>query len=104
LELEFRRIRDDGNAYGKMMNLELRFMDKKSNSTGLQLADLIAHPIGRQSCCPSSRIVRSRRRPNGFRRNFGSITAPICTGGTTPIEHSRSISTTIGSGHILSGV
>jgi hypothetical protein len=49
LELEFRRICDGKNAVGKMPNLELRFMDKKHNSTGLQLADLVAHPIGRHA-------------------------------------------------------
>jgi hypothetical protein len=47
LELEFRRICDGQNAVGKMPNLDIRFMDKKHNSTGLQLADLVAHPIGK---------------------------------------------------------
>jgi len=47
LELEFRRICDGKNAVGKMPNLDIRFMDKKHNSTGLQLADLVAHPIGK---------------------------------------------------------
>jgi hypothetical protein len=47
LELEFRRICDGQNAVGAMPNLDIRFMDKKHNSTGLQLADLVAHPIGR---------------------------------------------------------
>jgi hypothetical protein len=49
LELEFRRICDGNNAVGKMPNLDIRFMDKKHNSTGLQLADLVAHPIGRHA-------------------------------------------------------
>lgn len=52
LELEFRRICDGQNAVGKMQNLEIRFMDKKHNSTGLQLADLVAHPIGRHVIKP----------------------------------------------------
>ena len=30
-----------------MPNLDVRFIDKKHNSTGLQLADMVAHPIGR---------------------------------------------------------
>ena len=47
LELEFRRITDGQNALGKMPNLSIRFMDKKHNSTGLQVADLVAHPIAR---------------------------------------------------------
>lgn len=47
LELEFRRITDGRNLVGRMANLDTRFMDKKHNSTGLQLADLTAHPISR---------------------------------------------------------
>jgi Protein of unknown function (DUF3800) len=38
---------------GKMPNLDIRFMDKKHNSTGLQLADLVAHPIGRHVINPN---------------------------------------------------
>jgi hypothetical protein len=52
LELEFRRICDGQNAFQKMPNLQIRFMDKKHNSTGLQLADLVAHPIGRHVLNP----------------------------------------------------
>ena len=53
LELEFRRISDGHNAMGKMPNLDIRFMDKKHNSTGLQIADLVAHPIARHVIDPS---------------------------------------------------
>jgi hypothetical protein len=53
LELAFRRICDGGNAVGTMNNLQIRFMDKKHNSTGLQLADLVAHPIGRKIINPA---------------------------------------------------
>jgi hypothetical protein len=52
LELAFRRVCDGQNAVGKMPNLELRFMDKKHNSSGLQIADLVAHPIGRHVIAP----------------------------------------------------
>jgi hypothetical protein len=38
---------------GKMPNFDIRLMDKKHNSTGLQLADLVAHPIGRHAISPS---------------------------------------------------
>lgn len=48
LELEFRRICDGANQAGKMPNFEIRFMDKRHNSTGLQFADLVAHPIARR--------------------------------------------------------
>lgn len=53
LELEFRRIADGRNQVGKMPNLDIRFMDKKHNSTGLQFADLVAHPIGRHVINPA---------------------------------------------------
>lgn len=46
LELEFRRICDGGNYKNLQLPLELVFADKKSNSAGLQLADLIARPVG----------------------------------------------------------
>ncbi|WP_296524011.1 DUF3800 domain-containing protein [Rhodoplanes sp.] len=53
LELEFRRICDGRNRAGKMPNFDIRFMDKKHNSTGLQLADLVAHPVGRHVIDPT---------------------------------------------------
>lgn len=52
LELEFRRICDDNKQFGyKQLNFGLVkfrsvFADKKSNSCGLQIADLTARPIG----------------------------------------------------------
>ncbi len=52
LELEFRRITQGRNQAGVMPNLDIRFMDKKHNSTGLQFADLVAHPIGRHVINP----------------------------------------------------
>lgn len=53
LELEFRRIADGGNEVGIMPNLDIRFMDKKHNSTGLQIADLLAYPIARHVINPN---------------------------------------------------
>jgi hypothetical protein len=52
LELEFRRICDGKNQAGKMPNFDIRFMDKKHNSTGLQFADLVAQPIARRIMTP----------------------------------------------------
>ena len=52
LELVFRRVADGESAIGPMSNLAIRFMDKKHNSTGLQIADLIAHPIARHVIDP----------------------------------------------------
>jgi hypothetical protein len=46
LELEFRRICDGKNMIGKIDCLDILFVDKKANSTGLQIADLFARPIG----------------------------------------------------------
>lgn len=47
LELEFRRICDGHNATRrKLPNFEIKFLDKKANSSGMQLADLTARPIG----------------------------------------------------------
>lgn len=46
LELEFRRICDGTNAHGHHLPFELKFADKKTNAPGLQLADLVARPIG----------------------------------------------------------
>ena len=78
LELEFRRVRDGQNAVGPMPNLDLRFMDKKHNSTGLQLADLVAHPIGRRLIKPDqpNRAYdvlepKFRRGPAGQVRGYG---------------------------------
>lgn len=46
LELEFRRVCDGTNFHGRELPFEPQFTDKKSNSSGLQLADLVARPIG----------------------------------------------------------
>lgn len=46
LELEFRRIRDGGNFFNQPLPFELIVSDKKTNSEGMQLADLTARPIG----------------------------------------------------------
>jgi Protein of unknown function (DUF3800) len=46
LELEFRRFCDGNNSTGNRMPYRIILADKKVNSTGLQLADLVARPIG----------------------------------------------------------
>ncbi|MNE16302.1 hypothetical protein D3C81_273650 [compost metagenome] len=46
LELEFRRV-CDGNNYDKIcLPFEIKMASKKVNSSGLQIADLVARPIG----------------------------------------------------------
>lgn len=46
LELEFRRVCDGANYRSEKLPLEVVFADKKANLPGLQLADLIARPVG----------------------------------------------------------
>jgi hypothetical protein len=70
LELEFRRICDGANQAGKMPNLDIRFMDKKHNSTGLQFADLVAQPIARRIIKPDQpnrayEIIEKKFRKDG---------------------------------------
>lgn len=52
LELEFRRICDGMNATGAHMAFEPRFVPKAANVPGLQIADLVARPIGRHVLDP----------------------------------------------------
>ena len=46
LELEFRRICGGENYDREKLNFEIIFADKKSNAIGLQIADLVARPLG----------------------------------------------------------
>ena len=52
LELAFRRIVNKGNWYDAPLPFEIIFANKKVNSCGLQIADLVAHPIGRHVINP----------------------------------------------------
>lgn len=78
LELAFRRIRDGANYVGEMPSFEIIFADKKTNSAGLQLADLTARPIGRHVLDPAQpnrawEIIepKLRRSPTGAVRGWG---------------------------------
>lgn len=62
LELEFRRICDGDNYKKERWPFRLALADKKVNSCGLQLADLLARPIGRWEI--------NRKQPN---RAFDSL-------------------------------
>lgn len=55
LELEFRRIRDGNNYFHKSLPFNLIIADKKTNSEGLQLADLTARPIGLSTLYPEQK-------------------------------------------------
>ena len=46
LELEFFRICDGKNPRGLQLPFKILFSDKKAMSSGLQLADLVARPVG----------------------------------------------------------
>ena len=46
LELEFRRICDGNNPGGRALAFDIVFADKKTNLAGLQVADLVARPVG----------------------------------------------------------
>jgi hypothetical protein len=52
LELEFRRMCDGNNRMAIPLPFEILFADKKVMSTGLQLADLVARPIGLHTLRP----------------------------------------------------
>lgn len=60
LELEFRRICDGFNSRKlKLVGFEIKFIDKKANSAGMQLADLTARPIG-------LRVIRPEQKNRAF--------------------------------------
>jgi hypothetical protein len=52
LELEFRRVCDGANFHNKHLPFEIVMASKESNATGMQLADLVARPIGIKSLRP----------------------------------------------------
>ena len=52
LELEFRRICAGENQWRCVLPFDVRFASKKVNSAGLQLADLVARPLGLNSLRP----------------------------------------------------
>lgn len=53
LELEFRRIMDKKSK--SLANFDILFADKRANCTGLQIADLVAHPMGRNYINPKQK-------------------------------------------------
>jgi len=52
LEMEFRRVCGGQNAMGARLPFEIVMAEKRCNSAGLQLADLVARPIGRKVLDP----------------------------------------------------
>lgn len=52
LELAFRRLLDKVNLKGDHYPFDIKFAHKQTNSCGLQIADLVAHPIARHVIKP----------------------------------------------------
>lgn len=78
LELEFRRICDGKNSRGIPLPFEILFSDKKAMSSGLQLADLVARPVGLHVL-----------RPEQFNRAFDALkTKFYCEGGRPKVGES----------------
>lgn len=78
LELEFRRICDQSHVQGLGGSLDIVLASKKTNSAGLQLADMVARPIGRRLLDKHKRnrafdILEKKfmRGPNGEIKGWG---------------------------------
>jgi len=71
LKNAFIKIKNGENWNQNKFNFEIEFVNKKSNSTGLQIADLVAEPIRAQHL-----------RPNKVHQNFKSLEHKFyCKGG-----------------------
>jgi hypothetical protein len=77
LELEFRRICAGSNSSGRKLPFKIILADKKVNSAGLQLADLVARPIGISYFRPDQpnrafEVLKTKFFCSGGRDNLGS--------------------------------
>lgn len=54
MELEFERVCQGANFKGEKLPFRLELADKRTNCSGLQLADLLARPIGRKIMDPKT--------------------------------------------------
>lgn len=73
LEVEFKRVCAGANLTGSRLAFEPVFVPKSVNSTGLQLADLVARPIGRHILFPSQKNRAFEVIEGKFRRSGASI-------------------------------
>lgn len=76
LELEFRRVCDGDNRLQISLPFNVIFADKKVNSSGLQLADLMARPIGLSVLRPDQEnrafdVLKRKFFCSGGRRSVG---------------------------------
>lgn len=78
LELEFRRLCDGNNRLGIPLPFDVLFSDKKAMSSGLQLADLVARPIGLSVLKPK----QNNRAFEVLKKKF------YCDGGRDEVGHS----------------
>lgn len=83
LELEFRRVTGGANATCSTIPVEIIMADKKTITTGLQLADLVARPIGLHVLRPEQvnrayELIQPklRRGPRGQLDGFGRKVFP----------------------------
>ena len=77
LELEFRRICDGDNSGSGLLPFNIVFADKKTNLPGLQLADLVARPVGLKYVRPEQRnqafdLLKQKFYCKGGRENVGT--------------------------------
>ena len=82
LEEEFRRVCQGANYRREILPFGLTLADKRSNCCGLQLADLVARPIGRKLINPEEQnrafdVIQTKFYRNGARlKGFGLKTFP----------------------------
>ena len=83
LELEFRRVCDGANFHNRHLPFEIVMAPKESNATGMQLADLVARPIGIKCLRPQqpNRAYdilekKFRRSPSGQVQGWGLKSFP----------------------------
>lgn len=69
LQLEFLRVRDGANYFGKRLPFIIYFASKQVNSDGLQFADMTARPIGLSVMRPQQENRAMNILENKFYRN-----------------------------------
>lgn len=78
IEQVFRRVCEGANYAGQRLPFEIVMADKKCNSAGLQIADLVARPVGRRALNPHQPnraydliLPKFRRSPAGRLEGWG---------------------------------
>ncbi len=88
LELEFRRICEGGNSLGQPLPFRLVLADKRTNSEGLQIADMVARPVALSVLRPGQpnramAVLEGKlwRGPDGQTEGYGLKCFPEKNGG-----------------------